>query len=210
LDPPLARSTPRDLNLTLTILDLHTVGILTHKTTAMAKAHISNDEVCRSISRIKQITNLKTVLHSAHQDNGAEATKRPRIRLPHTKTPYVRSYASLLNFYLTIIVTYDQTAAKSPSEKVPGNPLADLHPTLPLPVIMRASDGETQSKDRVKNKDHVNISTIVQPDDLEAFFTRYAEVCKATMLSLRKRDRRKRKGDKSKKKKGAETVEKKV
>jgi signal recognition particle subunit SRP14 len=77
-------------------------------------------------------------------------------------------------------------------------------------MIMRASDGETQSKDRVKNKDHVNISTIVQPDDLEAFFTRYAEVCKATMLSLRKRDRRKRKGDKSKKKKGAETVEKKV
>jgi signal recognition particle subunit SRP14 len=194
----------------LTILDLDTVGILTHKTTAMAKAHISNDEVCRSISWIKQTTNLKTVLHSAHQDDGEEATKRPRIRLPHSKTPYVRPYASLPNRYLTIIVTYDQTAAKSPSEKVPGNPLSDLHPTLPLPMIMRASDGETQSKDRVKNKDHVNISTIVQPDDLEAFFTRYAEVCKATMLSLRKRDRRKRKGDKSKKKKGAETVEKKV
>jgi signal recognition particle subunit SRP14 len=200
--------TPRDL--TLTILDLHTVGILTHKTTVMAKAHISNDEVCRLISRRKQITNPKTVLHSAHQDDGEEATKRPRIRLPHSKTPYVRSHTTLPIHYLTRVVTYDQTAAKSPSEKVPGNPLSDLHPTLPLPMIMRASDGETQSKDRVKNKDHVNISTIVQPDDLEAFFTRYAEVCKATMLSLRKRDRRKRKGDKSKKKKGAETVEKKV
>jgi hypothetical protein len=77
-------------------------------------------------------------------------------------------------------------------------------------VIIRASDGETQSKDRVKNKDHVKISTIVQPDDLEGFFTRYADVCKASMLSLRKRDRRKRKADKGKKKKGgAETAEKK-
>jgi signal recognition particle subunit SRP14 len=188
---------------------VHTVGVLSHKTIAMAKAHISNDEVCRSISRSKQIANIKTVLHSAHQDDGEEATKRPRIRLPHSKTPYVRSHTTLPSQYLTRVVTYDQTAAKSPSEKVPGNPLSDLHPTLPLPMIMRASDGETQSKDRVKNKDHVNISTIVQPDDLEAFFTRYAEVCKATMLSLRKRDRRKRKGDKSKKKKGVETVEKK-
>ena len=194
----------------MNILDLHTVGILTHDTTAMAKAHISSDEVCTTISRRKQVTNIKTVLHSAHQDDGEEATKRPRIRLPHPKAPYVRSHATLPNQNLTILVTYDQTSAKSPADKVPGDPLADLHPTLPLPILMRASDGETQSKDRVKNKDHVNISTIVQPDDLEAFFTRYAEVCKATMLSLRKRDRRKRKGDKSKKKKGAGTVEKKV
>ena len=54
----------------------------------------------------------------------------------------------------------------------------------------------------MKNKGHVKISTIVQPDDLEGFFTRYADVCKASMLSLRKRDRRKRKADKGKKKKG--------
>jgi signal recognition particle subunit SRP14 len=86
----------------------------------------------------------------------------------------------------------------------------DLHPTLSLPIIVRASDGETQSKDRVKNKDHVKISTLVQPENLEGFFVRYADVCKATMLSLRKRDRRKRKAaDKGKKKKGAETTEKK-
>jgi signal recognition particle subunit SRP14 len=84
----------------------------------------------------------------------------------------------------------------------------DLHPTLSLPIIVRASDGETQSKDRVKNKDHVKISTLVQPENLEGFFVRYADVCKATMLSLRKRDRRKRKAaDKGKKKKGTETTE---
>jgi signal recognition particle subunit SRP14 len=86
----------------------------------------------------------------------------------------------------------------------------DLHPTLSLPIIVRASDGETQSKDRVKNKDHVKVSTLVQPENLEGFFVRYADVCKATMLSLRKRDRRKRKAaDKGKKKKSGETVEKK-
>jgi signal recognition particle subunit SRP14 len=86
----------------------------------------------------------------------------------------------------------------------------DLHPTLSLPIIVRASDGETQSKDRVKNKDHVKVSTLVQPENLEGFFVRYADVCKATMLSLRKRDRRKRKAaDKGKKKKGTETTEKK-
>jgi signal recognition particle subunit SRP14 len=56
----------------------------------------------------------------------------------------------------------------------------------------------------VKNKEHVKVSTLVQPENLEGFFVRYADVCKATMLSLRKRDRRKRKAaDKGKKKKGA-------
>lgn len=110
---------------------------------------------------------------------------------------------------LTLAVTYDPAKPTTTSEAVPGDPQSDLHPTLPLPVIVRASDGETQSKDRVKNKDHVKVSTIVQPDDLEAFFTRYAEVCKASMLSLRKRDRKKRKADKGKKKKGADTAEKK-
>jgi len=122
----------------------------------------------------------------------------------------VQSHITHDDLILTKPVTYDQTSSKSPADKVPADPLVDLHPTLPLPVIIRASDGETQSKDRVKNKDHVKISTIVQPDDLEGFFTRYADVCKASMLSLRKRDRRKRKADKGKKKKGgAETAEKK-
>lgn len=122
----------------------------------------------------------------------------------------MQSHITHDDLILTKPVTYDQTSSKSPADKVPADPLVDLHPTLPLPVIIRASDGETQSKDRVKNKDHVKISTIVQPDDLEGFFTRYADVCKASMLSLRKRDRRKRKADKGKKKKGgAETAEKK-
>lgn len=85
----------------------------------------------------------------------------------------------------------------------------DLNPSQPLPLLIRASDGKTQNKDRVKNKDHKKISTIVQPDDVEAFFMRYAEVCKAGMQSLRKRDRSKRKREKGKKKKGNDGAEKK-
>ena len=101
----------------------------------------------------------------------------------------------------TISVSYDRTDTTS---KVPDDPLWDLHPPSPLPILIRASDGDTQSKDRVKNKKHVKLSTVVQPDELEAFFTRYAEVCKAGMQSLRKRDRSKRKKVGKGKKKGGE------
>ena len=74
-----------------------------------------------------------------------------------------------------------------------------MNPENPLPLIVRATDGKSQSKDRTKNKDKVKISTVVQPDDIEGFFTRYADVCKAGMQSLKKRDRSKRKKDKKKK-----------
>jgi signal recognition particle subunit SRP14 len=46
------------------------------------------------------------------------------------------------------------------------------------------------------------LSTVVAPDDLDAFFVRYAEACKTGMSGLKKRDRKKGKKDK-KKKKGA-------
>lgn len=42
----------------------------------------------------------------------------------------------------------------------------------------------------------------MQPDQLDAFFVRYAEACKAGMSGLKKRDRRGKK-DKKKKKRGA-------
>ncbi|KAF2160603.1 hypothetical protein M409DRAFT_28990 [Zasmidium cellare ATCC 36951] len=98
------------------------------------------------------------------------------------------------------------TAAKSPppGTKVADDSLWDLNPPNPLPILIRATDGDSQSKDKVKNKNKVKISTVVQPDDIEAFFARYAEVCKAGMQSLKKRDRSKRKKDKSKKKKAGD------
>ncbi|KAI7325241.1 hypothetical protein KC315_g8022 [Hortaea werneckii] len=95
--------------------------------------------------------------------------------------------------------TSNPSDANAPAQKVADDPLWDLHPANPLPLIVRATDGKSQSQDRKKNKDKVKLSTIVQPDDVEAFFGRYAEVCKQGMQSLKKRDRSKRKKDKKKK-----------
>lgn len=102
-------------------------------------------------------------------------------------------------------MTYDESSASSTTAKVQDDPLWDLHPPNPLPLIIRASDGKTRDKDdHTKKIKKTKISTIVQPDDIEAFFARYAEVCKAGMQSLKKRDRTKRKKDKKKKGKGGE------
>ena len=98
-------------------------------------------------------------------------------------------------------VTYDASDSQPDTKQAQSDPLLDLHPPNPLPIIVRASDGKTQSRDRVKNEAHVKLSTVVQPDQIEAFFVRYAEVCKGGMQRLRKRDRSKRKKDKGKKKK---------
>lgn len=57
------------------------------------------------------------------------------------------------------------------------------------------------SPEKRKEGKKEKISTIVQPVDLEGFFTRYAEVCKKGMEGLRKRDRSKKKKDKKKVKK---------
>ncbi|KAF2766533.1 signal recognition particle, SRP9/SRP14 subunit [Teratosphaeria nubilosa] len=97
-------------------------------------------------------------------------------------------------------LTFDTSASSPSPTKVQDDPLWDLHPPNPLPIIVRATDGKSQLKDRQKNKEKVKLSTIVQPDDIESFYTRYAEVCKAGMQSLKKRDRSKRKKDKGKKK----------
>ncbi|KAL8735528.1 MAG: hypothetical protein Q9166_000696 [cf. Caloplaca sp. 2 TL-2023] len=77
-------------------------------------------------------------------------------------------------------------------------PFPDLAPSSTLPILIRASNGK--SKDR--RKDKVKISTIVQPDELEGFFTRYAEVMKGGMTALKKRDRSGRKKATKAKKKG--------
>jgi signal recognition particle subunit SRP14 len=82
---------------------------------------------------------------------------------------------------------------------VPGATSTHSQPS----ILIRATDGNTNapnpksaSKDGKITKDKsakVKVSTIVNPDELEAFYTRYAEVCKAGMTGLKKRDRRGRK-----------------
>lgn len=82
-----------------------------------------------------------------------------------------------------------------PSE---ANPFPDLGLENPVPVLIRATNGK--SKDG--RKDKVKLSTIVEADGLDAFYLRYAEVCKAGMGALKPRDRSKKKAKARSKKKG--------
>lgn len=78
------------------------------------------------------------------------------------------------------------------------NPFPDLNPSKPLPVVIRAHNGKSK-KDRHSK---VRLKTVVEPHELEGFYTRYADVCKAGMMALKPRDRSKKKA-KAKKKKTA-------
>lgn len=81
------------------------------------------------------------------------------------------------------------------------DPLADLEDQedgASFPVIVRATNGK--SGDDRKAGRRVKLATVVQSGDLDAFYARYADVCKAGMLALKPRIRTKRKA-KSKKKK---------
>ncbi|PYH69872.1 signal recognition particle 14 kDa protein [Aspergillus vadensis CBS 113365] len=83
-------------------------------------------------------------------------------------------------------------------------------------ILIRATDGNTnapnpktaEAKKKVSKAgsaaSKVKISTVVSPDDLEAFYARYAEVCKAGMTGLKKRDRKK--GKAKGKKEGGKVV----
>ncbi|KAJ5154387.1 Signal recognition particle SRP14 subunit [Penicillium coprophilum] len=81
---------------------------------------------------------------------------------------------------------------------VPGATTTNSQPS----ILIRATDGNTnapnlkESKESRASKDKsqkIKLSTIVSPDDIEAFYVRYADVCKAGMSGLKKRDRRARK-----------------
>ncbi|KAL8760765.1 MAG: hypothetical protein Q9184_003073 [Pyrenodesmia sp. 2 TL-2023] len=98
------------------------------------------------------------------------------------------------------IVSPQSTTSSSPTTTTgtPDAPFPDLAPPSPLPVLIRASNG----KSKPRRQDKVKISTIVQPDQLEGFFTRYAEVMRAGTTGLKKRDRSGRKKATKAKKKG--------
>jgi signal recognition particle subunit SRP14 len=91
-------------------------------------------------------------------------------------------------------------SAPQPHHKTPkGAPqFSDLSPASTLPVLFRVTDG----KSKEHRSDKVKIATVVEPGDLDGFFVRYAEVCRAGMDALKKRDRskgKKRKKDKKSK-----------
>lgn len=67
-----------------------------------------------------------------------------------------------------------------------------------FPVLIRATNGKSGDDRKAGKK--VKLSTVVDSDALDAFYARYAEICKAGMVALKPRDRSKRK-TKGKKKK---------
>ncbi|KAI0397509.1 signal recognition particle 14kD protein [Xylariaceae sp. FL0594] len=95
-------------------------------------------------------------------------------------------------------LTYDQPL---PEASTDATTFSDLHPSQPLPILIRATN--SKGKEDRKAKEKIKLSTVVDPEALPAFFERYAEVCKAGMGSLKPRDRSKRKGKARKKNKPA-------
>jgi hypothetical protein len=103
----------------------------------------------------------------------------------------ITSYVTHLT-YRPVTWTPETTTSTTPSI----DDFSDLDISQPLPVIIHATDGKGKRAKTAK----IKLSTVVQPDELEAFFARYADVCKSGMTgALKKRDR---KGRKAKKKKG--------
>jgi signal recognition particle subunit SRP14 len=96
------------------------------------------------------------------------------------------------------IVTFGDASESHPKSGT-SDQLREPHPSESLPIIIRATSGK--SKENKAGK--VKLSTIVEAGALEAFFIKYAEVCKSGMSGLKKRDRSKvKKKMKAKKKKG--------
>lgn len=110
-------------------------------------------------------------------------------------------------------VTFDTGAPTASKEE----PLADVaallfnddSPSSTYPVIIHATDGKSREprqdgKGYQARKDgqKMKLSTVVESDALDAFYARYAEICKAGMIALKPRDRtknkRKTKGKKKK------------
>ncbi|KAJ5725940.1 uncharacterized protein N7483_007297 [Penicillium malachiteum] len=81
-------------------------------------------------------------------------------------------------------------------------PLPSSESTSSPSILIRASDGNTnapnpksanQTGKITKNRSSkVKFSTVVKSEDLDAFYTRYAEVCKTGMSGLKKRDRKRK------------------
>jgi len=88
-----------------------------------------------------------------------------------------------------------QTA--NPASPVGDDGSGDPNQDSPLPVLIRATNGKSKEKRAEKLK----LSTRVDANALESFYSRYAEICKAGMTTLKPRDRSKRKA-KAKKRRG--------
>jgi len=80
------------------------------------------------------------------------------------------------------------------------NGLSKPHRTAKPTSSSRSNPNPRSSSDSASAK--IKLATVVEVGDLEAFYARYAEVCKKGMEGLRKRDKKKAKEKAKAKKKG--------
>ncbi|EFR02709.1 hypothetical protein MGYG_05707 [Nannizzia gypsea CBS 118893] len=96
-----------------------------------------------------------------------------------------QSAASRGSVFLTQKPLQPETTSKDESSTTESNP--------PM-ILVRASNGEHKDS-------KVKAYTVVKPEEVEAFYRRYADICKAGMVGLKKRDRSAKKKGKAKGKK---------
>lgn len=112
---------------------------------------------------------------------------------------------------LPVSVSATSTSQAEPGEGASQEEEQQLKQQQQRPsILIRATDGNTSAPNPKKSNSNskstskkrkktdgttpkIKISTIVAPDEIEAFYARYAEVCKAGMSGLKKRDRKKAK-----------------
>lgn len=104
-------------------------------------------------------------------------------------------------FFSSLSSLLDKTSQKSRGSvtltQKPLNTSTESKSTQPS-ILIRATDGNTNAPNPKTHKiekkaakaTKVKLSTVVAPEDLEGFYARYAEVCKAGMTGLKKRDRK--------------------
>ena len=169
----------------------------------MYENHLSIDEVQPPARKlVHALTN--SVLLPSKLPLRLPTNSKPRLRLFNPEAMYSFHDSRIFPLLIEVPVTPSHLPAKATDIPLPpSSPFPDLHPEHPLPTLIRATNGKT--KDNKKRK--IKLSTVVQADELEGFYTKYAEVCKVGMSGLKKRDRSGRRAKEKKKRKGKKEAE---
>lgn len=138
----------------------------------MTTHHLSHDEVCSLLPLLLSTQASLTFLHQF---------------FTHLKALLANQSSSLRG---SVFLTQKSLPPTPPSESTTTKATSDAETTTTTtsfppgqsPILIRASNGRHKTA-------KVKASTVVQPDELEAFYTKYAELCKAGMVGLKKRDR---------------------
>jgi len=91
------------------------------------------------------------------------------------KSPHIAGHGSIYLTQKRLTYSLDPSSPSTPAEKIADNPLWDLNPPNPLPILVRATDGK--SKVHRKKGEKVKLSTVVKPEDIEGFF---CQVCRGS------------------------------